>query len=79
MTIQSVLDYIKVTREAERKQRQLDRLQTIPLNYGIIRDLLRTASAGISVTVKLSDGTEILIKQDDAFDRVKRRTLEDLG
>ncbi len=76
MNILTLLKAYKNLSEAEKKQKQLDKLSATPLNYGIIRDLINSAYNGIHIEVTLKDGTTLVIKRDDAFDKLQRKYLE---
>lgn len=59
-----VLAIYKREKEAAKKQKELDKLKALPLNYGIIRDLINSAQAGVTIDVTLADGTALSIKRD---------------
>ena len=59
-----VLVIYKREKEAAKKQKELDKLKALPLNYGIIRDLINSAQAGVTIDVILADGTSLSIKRD---------------
>jgi len=59
-----VLAIYKREKEAAKKQKELDKLKALPLNYGIIRDLINSAQAGVTIDVNLADGTALSIKRD---------------
>jgi len=56
-------------KEAEKKQKQLDKMKANPLNYGIIRDLVNSAQRGVEIEVKMVDGVTLTIKQDQQMPR----------
>lgn len=76
MNILTLLKAYKNLNEAEKKQKQLDKMSSVPLNYGIIRDLINSAYNGVHIEVVLKDGTTLIIKRDDAFDKMQRKYLE---
>ena len=55
----------------EEKQRQYDLLVKSPLEYGILRDLVNSATPGKVIDVKLADNTTITIRQEDPYSRAK--------
>lgn len=63
-------------RDNERKQKALNRLSAVPLNYAIIRDLINSASHGVHIEVKLPGGVVLEIKRDDPFDKIKKNYTE---
>ena len=71
MNIFRLIRAYKLLEAEEIKQKKFDELQAEPLNYGIIRDLINTAQAGISVTINLKDGNKIVIERKDKFDELK--------
>ena len=63
---------------ADRKQREVDELSAHPLNYGILRDLINSAKAGVLIEVKTKDGVTLTIRPDEAFDKSNlRKFVED--
>lgn len=77
MNIRMLIRAYKQIEAEEVKQKQFDELEANPLNYGIIRDLVNTARAGIVVTINLKDGTKIVMESKDSFDKLQQqRTLE---
>lgn len=60
-----VIAIYRQEKEAARKQKQLDALKAIPLNYGIIRDLINSARHGVVIDITLADGTKLGIKRDE--------------
>jgi len=62
--IKQVLAIYLQVRDAERKQKQLDKTKASPLNYGILRELINSAAHGVDVEVKLIDGTVLTIKPE---------------
>jgi len=63
--IKRILEIYLQIREAEKKQKQLDKMKANPMNYGILRDLLNSARAGVLIEVKMVDGTTLILKQDN--------------
>lgn len=63
--------------DAERKQKALDKMASKPMNYGILRDLINTASYGVTVDVTFSDGTKLTMRREEPFDRLKNTYRED--
>jgi hypothetical protein len=76
MNILTLLKAYKNLNEAEKKQKEFDKLSSIPLNYGIIRDLINSAINGVHIEVTLKDGTMLVIKRDDAFDKLQKKYLD---
>jgi len=76
MNIVTLIKAYKNLNEAEKKQKQLDKLSSVPLNYGIIRDLINSAYNGVHIEVTFKDGTILNIKRDDAFDKLQRKYLD---
>lgn len=62
--IKQVLAIYLQVRDAERKQKQLDKMKASPLNYGILRELINSAVHGVDIEVKLIDGTTLTIKPE---------------
>ena len=62
--IKQVLAIYLQIRDAERKQKQLDKMKASPLNYGILRELINSAVHGVDIEVKLIDGTTLTIKPE---------------
>lgn len=62
---------MKKAEAEERKQREFSALSAIPLNYGIIQDLINSAAYGVAIVVTLKDGTRIDINRLDPYDRAK--------
>lgn len=67
---------VKIEEQAERKQREFDALSALPINYGIIRDLINSAQNDVKITVTFPDGTKLDIKREDAFDRKEKTYVE---
>jgi len=76
MNISALLTAYKQIKDAEKKQKQLDRLSATDLNYGIVRDLINSAYNGVVITVTLRDGTKLDIKREDNFDRLQKKYVE---
>lgn len=76
MNITTLLKAYKQLNDAEKKQKEFDKLSAIPLNYGILKDLINSAYNGVHIEVKLVDGTTLVIKRDDAFDKLQRKYSE---
>jgi hypothetical protein len=76
MNIVTLLKAYKSLHEAERKQKELDAMASVPLNYGIIRDLINSAYNGVHIELTFKDGTTLVIKRDDAFDKMQRKYME---
>lgn len=76
MNILTLLKAYKNLNEAEKKQKALDKMASVPLNYGIIRDLINSAYNGVHIEVTFKDGTTLVIKRDDAFDKMNKKYLE---
>jgi hypothetical protein len=77
MNIRMLIRAYKQIEAEEVKQKQFDELEANPLNYGIIRDLVNTARAGIVVTINLKDGAKIVMESKDSFDKLQQqRSLE---
>ena len=76
MNVNALLQAYKVLADAERKQKQLDKMAAEPLNYGIIRDLINSATNGVLINVMLKDGTKLEIKRQDEFDKLQRTYTE---
>lgn len=62
--IKQVLAIYMQVRDAERKQKALDKMKASPLNYGILRELINSAAHGVDIEVKLVDGTTLSIKPE---------------
>jgi len=62
--IKTIFRIYKQVADAQRKQKELDRLKAVPLNYGIIRELVNSAQHGVAIEVKLIDGSSFTIKQE---------------
>lgn len=77
MNISALLTAYKQIKDAEKKQKQLDRLSATDLNYGIVRDLINSAYNGVVITVTLRDGTKLDIKREDNFDRLQKKYVQD--
>lgn len=75
MNIRMLIKAYKQIEAEEVKQKQFDELEANPLNYGIIRDLVNTAQAGIVITINLTDGNKIVIERKDAFDKLQQQTI----
>ena len=50
--------------ESEKKQKDLDKLKASPLNYGILKELIDKAQHGVTIEVKLADGTVLSISPE---------------
>lgn len=64
-----MIEYIQAIRKlrAEKKRKaELDRLLATPLNYGILRDLINSATQKARIEITLPDGVKILIKAEEA-------------
>ena len=77
MNISALLTAYKQIKDAEKKQKQLDKLSATDLNYGIVRDLINSAYNGVVITVTLRDGTKLDIKREDNFDRLQKKYVQD--
>lgn len=73
MNITTLIKAYRQINDAEKKQKQFDRMSAVPLNYGILRDLINSAYNGVHIEVTLKDGTTLVIKRDDAFDKLQRK------
>jgi hypothetical protein len=74
MNLSSIVQALRLVKKAEaeeRKHREFAALNALPLNYGIIQDLVNSASYGVVIDFTLTDGTRIQITRQDAFDRSK--------
>lgn len=76
MNIITLLKAYKSLHDAETKQKELDKMAAVPINYGIIRDLINSAYNGVHIEVTFKDGTMLNIKRDDAFDKLQRKYSE---
>jgi len=59
----------------ERRQAEFAALQAIPLNYGILQDLVNSAAFGVVIDITLKDGTRIQINRKDAFSTLTDREV----
>jgi hypothetical protein len=64
MALQTLFKLYGQIREAEKKQKALDKLKASPLNYGILRELINSAAHGVDIEVKLVDGTTLTMKPE---------------
>jgi uncharacterized protein (UPF0303 family) len=62
---------VKIAEEQERKQSEFDALQAQPLKYTIIQDLINSAAAGVVIDITLADGTKMVMRKEDAYDRAR--------
>lgn len=76
INVNALLQAYKVLADAEKKQKQLDKMAAEPLNYGIIRDLINSAMNGVIINVTLKDGTKLEIKRQDQFDKLQKTYTE---
>jgi len=75
MTIPQIIRIAKAAinvEKAEKKQAELDKLQAIELNYGIIRDLINSASHGVKIEVIMKDGNRFIIERDDPLTKLSQ-------
>lgn len=70
--VKEIINLIK----AEKKQAELDKLAANELNYGILRDLIKSASFGVKIEVTLRDGTKLIIDRDDPLKKLPQVNLE---
>lgn len=71
-----LLKAYKQLHEAEKKQKQLDKMSAGDINYGILRDLINSAYNGVVIEVTFKDGTKLDIKREDSFDKLQKRYQE---
>ena len=69
MNLKVLLDAYHQLMEIEKKQKAVDKLTATELNYGIIKDLINSASYGVLIELTLKDQTKTVIKREDAFDK----------
>ena len=69
MNIKILLDAYKQLKEIEKKQKAVDKLSATELNYGIIKDLITSATYGVVIEVTFKDQTKMVIKREDQFDK----------
>lgn len=63
-TIQVLLAIYHEIKVSEKKQKELDKLKASPLNYGILKELIDKAQHGVTIEVKLADGTVLSISPE---------------
>ena len=73
MDIRAFVKAFMLAQDAEKKQRQVDRLEATPLNYGIIRDLINSAQNDVVIHVTTVDGTRLDIERKDPYDKLHNR------
>ena len=76
MDLQLLLKAYKQIKEAQKKQKALDKMSAADINYAIIRDLINSAQYGVTITVSFRDGSRMDIKRDDNFDRLQKKYVE---
>lgn len=76
MNVKLLLSAYKHLADAERKQKELDNMSAEVINYGIIRDLINSATNGVIISVTFKDGTKLDIKREDHFDKLQKTYSE---
>lgn len=72
-----LMETYRMVKETERRKKEYSRLVGQELNYTILRDIVNSAAPGKVVFVTLKDGTKLEVRQEDSFDRYKKRISED--
>ena len=72
-----LMETYRMVKETERRKKEYSRLVGQELNYTILRDIVNSAAPGKVVFVTLKDGTRLEIRQEDSFDKYKRKVSED--
>ena len=67
MNVGLLIKAYKTLADQEKKQKQLDKMAAEPLNYGIIRDLVNSATHAVVISVTFKDGTKLDIKPREAM------------
>ena len=59
MNIRAFVKAFMLAQDAEKKQKQVDKLEATTLNYGIIRDLINSAQNDVIIHVTTKDGVKL--------------------
>lgn len=73
MDIRAFVKAFMLAQDAEKKQKQVDKLEATTLNYGIIRDLINSAQNDVVIHVTTKDGVKIDIERKDPYDKLNSR------
>jgi hypothetical protein len=71
---QIIANAMKMAEDAYKKDVMFRTLQASDLHYAIIQDLMKAAALTGKVTIKLKDGTEIVIENKEAREQLNEAT-----
>lgn len=72
MDIRTLLQAYKSIKEAERKQKELDKMASGNFTHTILKDLVNSAAYGVTIKLTFKDGTNMEIVRDEQYDKMKR-------